>query len=73
LFLTGYGEWRLYIYVLHTINRRKANSIGHIWRRYCIPEQVIKRYKEGFKRRGDDEEDINIYFKVFRKLENIVN
>jgi hypothetical protein len=28
--------------VLHTIKRRKANWIGHIWRRNCLLKQVIE-------------------------------
>jgi hypothetical protein len=27
--------------ILHTIKRRKANSIGHIWRRNCLLKQII--------------------------------
>ena len=34
--------------VLQTIERRKANWIGHILRRNCLLEQLLKeRWKEG--------------------------
>jgi hypothetical protein len=28
--------------ILHTIKRRKANSIGHIWRRNCLLKHVLE-------------------------------
>ena len=28
--------------ILHEISKRKANSIGHILRRNCLPQQVIE-------------------------------
>jgi hypothetical protein len=28
--------------ILHTIKRRKANWIGHNWRRNCLPKHVIE-------------------------------
>jgi hypothetical protein len=37
--------------ILHEINKRKANWIGHILRRNCLLEQVI----EGKKRRGSND------------------
>jgi len=30
-----------------TIQRRKANSIGHIWRRKCLLKHVMERKIEG--------------------------
>jgi hypothetical protein len=33
--------------ILHTINRRKANWIGHILRRNCLLKHVIKGKLEG--------------------------
>jgi hypothetical protein len=33
--------------ILHTVKRRKANWIGHIWRRNCLGKYVIKGKKEG--------------------------
>jgi hypothetical protein len=38
--------------ILQTINRRKANWIGHILRRNCLLKQVIER-----KHRGTDRSD----------------
>jgi hypothetical protein len=32
--------------ILHRINRRKANRIGHILRRNCLLKQVIELLKE---------------------------
>ena len=28
--------------IIHTINRRKSNWLGHILRRNCLPKHVIK-------------------------------
>jgi len=28
--------------IVHTVNRRKADWIGHIWRRECLLKQVIE-------------------------------
>jgi len=33
--------------ILHTVKRRKANWIGHILCRNCLPEQVIEGKVEG--------------------------
>jgi hypothetical protein len=33
--------------ILHTIKRRKANWIGHIWRRNCLLKHVIEGKLEG--------------------------
>jgi len=33
--------------ILHRINRRKANWIGHIWRRNCLLKHVIEGKIEG--------------------------
>jgi len=38
--------------ILLTVKRRKANSIGHIWRRDCL----LKRVTEGKNRRNDRSE-----------------
>ena len=36
--------------ILHTINRGKANWIGHILRRNCLLEVLLKeRYREEYK------------------------
>jgi hypothetical protein len=29
--------------ILHTINRRKANWIGHIWRRNCLLKTLLRK------------------------------
>jgi len=29
--------------IFHSLNRRKANSIGHIFRRNCVIKHVIER------------------------------
>jgi len=33
--------------ILHTVKRRKANWIGHPWRRNCLLKQVIEGKVEG--------------------------
>jgi hypothetical protein len=33
--------------ILHEISKRKANWIGHILRRNCLPQRVIKGYIKG--------------------------
>jgi len=38
--------------VLHTVKRRRADWIGHIWRRNCLLEQVIEGKMERTKRQG---------------------
>jgi hypothetical protein len=39
--------------ILHEISKRKANSIGHILRRNCLLEQVIKgKIKGGIEDTG---------------------
>jgi hypothetical protein len=35
--------------ILHTVKRRKANWIGHFWRRNCLIEHVIEGEVEGRK------------------------
>jgi hypothetical protein len=37
--------------MLHTVKRRKANWIGHIWRRKCLTEHVIEGKIEGRRER----------------------
>ena len=34
-------------YIVHTVKRRKADWIGHIWRRNCLLKQVIEGKVEG--------------------------
>ena len=36
--------------ILHTVNRRKGNWIGHIWRRNCLLKHVIEgKIRKGYK------------------------
>jgi hypothetical protein len=37
--------------IVHTMKRRKAKWIGHIWRRSCLPKHDLEGKKEG-KREG---------------------
>jgi hypothetical protein len=47
-------------YILHTINRRKANWIGHILRRNCRLKQVIEGKIQGrTEMTGSEEEDVS--------------
>jgi hypothetical protein len=52
--------------LLHTINGRKANWIGHILRRNCLLKHVEERHKG----REDEEEDARGYRITLRKREN---
>jgi hypothetical protein len=46
--------------ILHTIKRRKANWIGHIWRRNFLMKHVIEgKIREGQKWREYEEEDVS--------------
>ena len=47
--------------ILRTINRRKANWIGHIMRRNCFLKRVIERKREGYEWWEDEEEDVSSY------------
>jgi hypothetical protein len=48
-----YTKINLQLKVLHEINKRKANWIGHILRRNCLLQQVIERkIKGGIELRG---------------------
>jgi len=47
-------EWN----IVHTITRRKANWIGHILRRTCLLNRLL---------RGDEEEDVGSYWMTLRK------
>jgi hypothetical protein len=60
--------------IIHTVNRRKANLIGHILRRNCLLKHVIPGKKKGgievTERRG---KDTNSYWMTFRKREGSGN
>jgi hypothetical protein len=54
--------------VLHTVTGRKANWIGHIWRRNCLLKHVLKGKVEGkIEWREDEEEDVSSYWVALRK------
>jgi len=55
--------------ILHTINRRKANWIGHILRSNYRLIHVIERYKE----QEDEEEDVSSYWMTLKKRDNTGN
>ena len=60
--------------ILHTINRRKVNWIGHILRSNCLLEQVIEGQIEGrIQVWKDEEEDVSIYWMTLRKGEDTGN
>ena len=50
-------EWN----IVHTIERRKANWIGHILRRTCLLNRLL---------RGDEVEDIGSHWMTLRKRRN---
>jgi hypothetical protein len=55
---------------LHTINRRKANWIGHIWRRNCLLKHIIEgKTEEKWNRWEYKEEDVSSYWITPRKRE----
>jgi hypothetical protein len=56
--------------IVHTINRRKANWIGHILRRDCLLRHVIDGKIKGTE---DEEEDISSYWMTSRKSEGTGN
>jgi hypothetical protein len=46
--------------IVHTVNRREANWIGHILRRNCLLKHVIEgKIEERIEWWGDGEEDVN--------------
>ena len=48
--------------IVHEMKRRKANWIGHIWRRNCLLKALFEeRRKERLKQRKDYEEDESCY------------
>jgi hypothetical protein len=52
---------------LRTINRRKANWIGHILRRNCL---LKNKLKERYKEQKDGEEDVRSYWVTSRKTDD---
>jgi hypothetical protein len=59
--------------VLRTIEIRKANWIGHIFRTNCLLKRFIQSKIEGRieVRREDEEEDVNRYWMTVRKREDL--
>jgi uncharacterized protein YajQ (UPF0234 family) len=54
--------------ILQTVKSRKANWIGHILCRDCLPKQVIERKKEArIKVTGRQEEDVQSYWMMIKK------
>jgi hypothetical protein len=60
--------------ILHTIERRKADWIGHIHGRNCLYNTILKeRQREGTGRREDEEEDVSNYWMILREREDTGN
>jgi hypothetical protein len=60
--------------ILHTIQIRKANWIGHIWRRNCLLKHVIERKIEGrIEVTGRRGRDVSNYWMTLRKREDTGN
>ena len=56
---------------LHEIRKRKANWIGHILRRNCLLQRVIKGKIQGGKEVTEDkEDDVRSYWMTLRKGED---
>jgi hypothetical protein len=53
--------------ILHEINKRKANWIGHILLRNRLLRQVIAEKIKGYKWQEDEEEDVGSYWMTLRK------
>jgi hypothetical protein len=53
--------------ILHEVNRRKANWLGHISRRNCLLKYVM----EGNIRAVNQEEDVSSYWMNVRKSEDV--
>ena len=51
--------------ILHTINRRKANGIGHILRRNCLLKHTIE--EKDRRKKLPEEEDVGSYWMSLRK------
>jgi hypothetical protein len=47
--------------ILHTVKRRKVNSIGHILRGKCLLKHVIEGKIGGIEVREDKEDDVSSY------------
>ena len=58
--------------IVHGIRKRKANWIGHILLRNCLPKQVIEGKIKGeiWKWQENEEEDIRSYWMTLRTGED---
>jgi hypothetical protein len=53
--------------ILHTIKRRKANWIGHVFRRNCLPSHIIKGKIIGTRRRRRRRKQLLEYLREARR------
>jgi hypothetical protein len=58
-------EWYLFKSDIPVFNKKKANWIGHIFRRNCLLKYVIEGQIEG--RIEVTEEDVSSYWMILRK------
>jgi hypothetical protein len=57
--------------ILHEIRKRKANWMGHILRRNCLIQRVIKgKIQGGIEVTANKEEDVGSYWMTLRKGED---
>jgi len=54
--------------ILHTIERWKADSVGHILRRNCLVKHVIEGRMKG---QEEEEEDVSSYLKGKREYSKL--
>jgi hypothetical protein len=59
--------------ILHKVNVRKANWIGHMLRRNCLVKHVIEGRTEREIEVTGREEDVSSYWMTLRKREDAVN
>jgi hypothetical protein len=59
--------------ILHALNRKKANWIGHILGRNCLLENVFEGKVEERQRLREKEEDVSSYWMTLRKEKGTVN
>jgi len=59
--------------ILHEINKRKANWIGHILRRNCLLQRVIEgKIKKGDRSDRKTRKEVGSYWMTLRKGEDTV-
>jgi len=59
--------------IIHTVNRRKFNWIGHILHNKCLLKHVIEGKGEGRIWGEDEEEDVSSYWIMLIKSDDTVN